>query len=90
MYFFEGEFQKPPQDPSFHLHIHLIPRPTSFDTPERLRVTRNGVTWVDGWLAPGLVGRGAVPESYDLGRLGREDRIDQLMIYLRRKSTTLS
>jgi len=83
VYFFESEFQDPPQDPPYHLHIHIIPRPSSFDTADRLRRVENGVRWVDGWRTPNLMPRGVVPAPYQRGGNDWEHRVAQLSAYLR-------
>jgi len=65
VYFFEQEFETPPPNEKYHLHIHLIPRPESLNSCKRLQRTECGTTWVDGWRTPELAGRkDGVPAEY--------------------------
>jgi hypothetical protein len=67
VYFFESEFESPPEPEPFHLHIHVIPRFQSFDTEKGLRRTQGGKQWVDGWQTPKLSPSHVVPEPYARG-----------------------
>lgn len=85
VYMFESPFSEPQPKPedNFHLHIHVIPRTKKLGELGRLRVTRNGVTWNDGWLMPRLMEHGMVPEPYLLTLDNRVPRATSLMDYVR-------
>ena len=82
---FESEYQRPPEDPPFHLHIHVIPRFQSFDVPELLQLTVGSSTWVDGWQIPRLYQKGVVPECYRPHSSEWSVRTSALMTHLRSK-----
>jgi hypothetical protein len=82
VYFFESEFESPPAKEPFHLHIHVIPRPQSLDTTERLRRTEGSTSWVDGWRTPKLSPRHVVPEPYARDSAEWEVRAANLGAYL--------
>jgi diadenosine tetraphosphate (Ap4A) HIT family hydrolase len=83
VYFFESEFQRPPDNPPFHLHIHVIPRFKSLDSPERLQRTENNKTWVDGWRTPDLARRNAVPTPYSQRSVAWKEDASLLMDFIR-------
>lgn len=85
IYMFESEFQvpRPSKDQDFHLHIHLIPRTKTLGQSGRLRVTKNGVAWNDGWHMPRMAEHGMIPEPYRLTADNRVARATALMDYVR-------
>lgn len=85
IYMFESEFTEPQPKPEekFHLHIHVIPRTMALGQDGRLRFTKCGVTWNDGWHVPRLGEHGMVPEPYQLTTNNRVSRATSLMDYVR-------
>ncbi len=85
IYMFESEFREPPPKPEeeFHLHIHVIPRTMELGQNGRLRFTKYGVTWNDGWHMPNLGEHGMIPEPYQLTPNNRVSRATALMDYVR-------
>jgi len=83
VYFFESAFEMPKEPTPYHLHIHLIPRFQSLNTPNGLQRSDGKTTWADGWRVPTLRERGAVPLHYLRGSEDWEQRVAILMAYIR-------
>jgi hypothetical protein len=85
VYMFESEFMEPPPQPTekFHLHVHVISRTLELGQHGRLRFTKDGKTWNDGWHMPRLGGHGMIPEPYRLIPANRVPRATALMDYVR-------
>ena len=85
VYMFEAEFAEPQPKPEdkFHLHVHVIPRTKELGQYGRLRFTKCGITWNDGWHMPRMREHGVIPEPYQLVPNNRVARATSLMDYVR-------
>lgn len=75
-YFFESVFNEPTASP-YHLHVHLIPRPTSLD-PVLREATSKVESSINAWKVATATARSDFPKDYRKNDQAYKDLMDSM------------